>query len=82
MVHSLIGPRIRERRRARKVSQAALAKDVGISASYLNLIEHNKRGIAGRTLNAIARELQMAPAELSEGADAGLIETLTEAAPS
>ncbi len=82
MVHSLIGPRIRERRRARKVSQAALAKDVGISASYLNLIEHNKRGIAGRTLNAIARELQMAPAELSEGADAGLIETLTEAASS
>lgn len=80
MVHSLIGPRIRERRRARKISQAALAKDVGISASYLNLIEHNKRGIAGRTLNAIARELDMPPAELSEGADAGLIDTLTEAA--
>lgn len=80
MVRSLIGPRIRERRRARKISQAALAKDVGISASYLNLIEHNKRGIGGRTLNAIARELDMAPAELSEGADAGLIDTLTEAA--
>ncbi len=79
MVHSLIGPRIRERRRARKISQVALAKHVGISASYLNLIEHNKRGIAGRTLNAIARELDMAPAELSEGADAGLIDTLTEA---
>ena len=80
MVHSLIGPRIRERRRARKISQAALARDVGISASYLNLIEHNKRGIAGRTLNAIARELDMAPAELAEGADAGLIDALTEAA--
>jgi len=80
MVHSLVGPRIRERRRARKISQAALARDVGISASYLNLIEHNKRGIGGRTLNAIARELDMAPAELSEGADAGLIDTLTEAA--
>lgn len=80
MVHSLIGPRIRERRRARKISQVALARDVGISASYLNLIEHNKRGIAGRTLNSIARELDMAPAELSEGADAGLIDTLTEAA--
>ncbi len=80
MVHSLIGPRIRERRRAQKISQVALAKHVGISASYLNLIEHNKRGIAGRTLNAIARELDMAPAELAEGADAGLIDTLTEAA--
>jgi len=80
MVHSLVGPRIRERRRARGISQAALAKDVGISASYLNLIEHNKRGIAGRTLHAIARELEMEPAELAEGADAGLIDTLTEAA--
>lgn len=80
MAHSLVGPRIRERRRARGVSQVALAKDVGISASYLNLIEHNKRGIAGRTLIAIARELDMAPAELAEGADAGMIDTLTEAA--
>ncbi len=82
MAHSLIGPRIRERRRAKKISQADLARQVGISASYLNLIEHNKRGIAGKTLNALARELQMAPAELAEGADAGLIETLTETAES
>lgn len=80
MVQSLIGPRIRERRRAQKLTQAALARDVGISPSYLNLIEHNRRGIAGRTLNAIARRLGADPREFSDGADAGLVEALTEAA--
>lgn len=80
MVQSLIGPRIRERRRALKLTQAALARDVGISPSYLNLIEHNRRGIGGSTLHAIARRLGADPRDFSEGADAGLIEGLTEAA--
>lgn len=80
MARTLIGTRIRERRRANKLTQTALAKAVGISASYLNLIEHNRRGIAGRTLIALARELGMQPSELTEGADAALINALTEAA--
>ena len=80
MAHSLVGPRIRERRQARRISQSALARDVGISASYLNLIEHNKRGIAGRVLNAIAKELEVDPAQLTEGDDAGMIDQLIEAA--
>ena len=77
MARTLMGTRIRERRRAKKLTQTALAKTVGISASYLNLIEHNRRGIAGRTLIALARELGMQPSDLSEGADAALINTLT-----
>lgn len=80
MVQSLIGPRIRERRHAQKLTQAALARDVGISPSYLNLIEHNRRRIGGRTLNAIARRLGADPREFSDGADAGLVEGLTQAA--
>lgn len=80
MVRSLVGPRIRERRRARKLSQAALAKEVGISASYLNLIEHNKRGIAGKTLIDIARRLEIEPEALSDEADAALVEALADAA--
>lgn len=80
MPHSLVGPRIRERRQARRISQTALARDVGISASYLNLIEHNKRGIAGRVLNAIAKRLEMDPGDLAEGGDALMIDQLTEAA--
>lgn len=79
MVQSLIGPRIRERRRAQKLTQAALAREVGISPSYLNLIEHNRRGIGGSTLHAIARRLGADPREFSDGADAGLVQGLTEA---
>jgi transcriptional regulator with XRE-family HTH domain len=80
VVQSLIGPRIRERRRAQKLTQAALARDVGISPSYLNLIEHNRRGIGGSTLHAIARRLGADPRDFSDGADAGLVQGLTEAA--
>ncbi|MGB0505672.1 MAG: short-chain fatty acyl-CoA regulator family protein [Pikeienuella sp.] len=80
MGQSLVGQRIRERRRAKKLSQAALARDVGISASYLNLIEHNRRGIAGRTLIAIAARLEIDPREFSDEADAALIDSLTRAA--
>ncbi|WP_281200957.1 short-chain fatty acyl-CoA regulator family protein [Neptunicoccus sediminis] len=73
---------MRERRQTRKLTQTALARAVGISASYLNLIEHNRRGIAGRTLLSIARELDLQPSELTEGADASLINALTETAKS
>ncbi|MBV1865086.1 MAG: DUF2083 domain-containing protein [Rhodobacteraceae bacterium] len=80
MVRTLVGSRIRERRRALKQTQSALAQAVGISASYLNLIEHNRRGIAGRTLLALAAELEVDISELSEGADGVLVNRLTEIA--
>ena len=78
MARTLVGTRIRERRRNLKVTQSALARSAGISASYLNLIEHNRRGIAGKTLLSIASELGMDPGELTEGADGALINQLTE----
>lgn len=80
MPRTLVGTRIRERRRAAGLTQIALAKAVGISPSYLNLIEHNKRGIAGRTLIALARELGMQPGEIAEGGDAETIAQLLEVA--
>lgn len=72
----LTGNRIRERRLVLGLKQAALAEAVGISASYLNLIEHNRRRIGGKLLVALARALQVEPAQLSEGADATLYDTL------
>ncbi|GJM03720.1 MAG: XRE family transcriptional regulator [Rhodomicrobium sp.] len=80
MSRTLVGTRIRERRRAKKISQVGLAKQVGISASYLNLIEHNRRGIAGKTLLTIAKALEINPRYLSEGADQGLIDRIKKAA--
>lgn len=57
MARSLVGMRIREQRRALNMRQADLAHRVGISPSYMNLIERNKRGIAGGLLRRIGEEL-------------------------
>ena len=80
MARSLLGTRIRENRRSKGVSQAALAKQAGISASYLNLIEHNRRGIGGKTLLALARVLEVDPRSLNEGADQALVGRVEQAA--
>ncbi|QFT63945.1 helix-turn-helix transcriptional regulator [Roseivivax sp. THAF30] len=77
---TLTGSRIRERRIIAGMKQAELAKASGISPSYLNLIEHNRRRIGGKLLLEIARILEVEPALLSEGAEATLIQTLREAA--
>ncbi|KAB7614703.1 helix-turn-helix domain-containing protein [Amylibacter sp. SFDW26] len=82
MPRTLLGTRIRENRRSKKISQAALAKSAGISASYLNLIEHNRRGIGGKTLLALARVLEIDPRELTEGADQALIDRVNQSAAS
>jgi DNA-binding XRE family transcriptional regulator len=42
------GSRIRERRVALGLRQAEVALRAGISGSYLNLIEHNRRRIGGK----------------------------------
>ncbi len=74
------GSRIRERRLALGHRQVALASQVGISASYLNLIEHNRRAIGGSLLRRLAEALGTSHAALSEEGDAALIEALTAAA--
>src|SRR6056297_620798 len=76
----LTGNRIRERRLVLGLKQAELAGLVGISPSYLNLIEHNRRRIGGKLLIGIARVLQVDPAQLTEGADATLYDALQLAA--
>lgn len=77
---TLTGSRIRERRAMSGMRQSELAREVGISASYLNLIEHNRRRIGGKLLVDIAQVLGVEPSLLSEGAEAAMIATLREAA--
>ncbi|WP_342588762.1 helix-turn-helix domain-containing protein [Roseovarius aestuariivivens] len=76
----MIGTRIRQRRVSSGLRQAELAKLAGISASYLNLIEHNRRRIGGKTLTQIAQVLEVEPASLREGAEVTLLTALREAA--
>ncbi|WOI29433.1 MULTISPECIES: helix-turn-helix domain-containing protein [Sulfitobacter] len=80
MREGLTGSRIRERRVMAGVKQAELAQQSGISASYLNLIEHNRRRIGGKLLLNIAHALGVEPQALTEGAEAALIAALREAA--
>ncbi|MGV6802725.1 MAG: helix-turn-helix domain-containing protein [Ruegeria sp.] len=80
MRDTLTGSRIRERRQISGLRQAQLARQVGISASYLNLIEHNRRRIGGKLLVDIAAALSVEPSVLTQGVEATLIAALREAA--
>lgn len=78
MKGSILGARIRERRRQLGITQAELARRVGISASYLNLIEHNKRAIAGALLRRTAAALELELEELDGAAERRLLATLED----
>ena len=74
------GSRIRERRVALGLRQAEVALRAGISGSYLNLIEHNRRRIGGKVLLDIAAALETEPGALAEGAEKWLLTNLRDAA--
>ena len=74
------GRRIRDCRIDRGMKQTDLAAAVGISASYLNLIEHDARRIGGRLLIAIARALGVDPAQFSESGERRTLAALRAAA--
>lgn len=78
MRETLTGTRIRERRVMIGAKQSQLARQIGISASYLNLIEHNRRRIGGKLLLDIAAALKVEVSALTEGAEAALVATLRE----
>lgn len=80
MVQAPIGYRLRSARKALKLTQASVAKQAGISASYLNLIEANKREIGGALLNRIAGILGINTDELTGRAERRMIGDLAEAA--
>ena len=63
-----------------EIVKRRLAREVGISPAYLNLIEHNRRRIGGKLLVNLARALDTEPVTLSEGAETALVDVLREAA--
>ena len=76
---ALTGTKLRERRLAAGLRQADVATRAGISASYLNLIEHNRRNVAGAVLERLGDALGMDRASLAPGSDAAVIEGLRSA---
>jgi len=79
---ALTGTRLRERRTLLGLRQAEVARAAGISAAYLNLIEHNRRRVGAALLTRLAEALGVDEEVLAEGAESALVETLREAAAS
>ncbi|MDI3335102.1 short-chain fatty acyl-CoA regulator family protein [Defluviimonas aestuarii] len=77
---ALTGTRVRERRLLIGMKQADLARAVGISPAYLNLIEHNRRRVGAELLNRLADALGVEETALAEGAESALFDGLREAA--
>jgi hypothetical protein len=76
----LAGARVRAGRLARGLRQADVARAVGISASYLNLIEHDRRRIGAEVLDRLAAVLDLPVAALTGSGEAALVEELRAAA--
>lgn len=79
-ISALTGTKLRDRRLAAGLRQAQVAAQAGISASYLNLIEHNRRNVTPEVMERLAEALQIDQATLVEGKDAALVEDLRAAA--
>jgi hypothetical protein len=77
---ALTGTKLRDRRLAAGLRQAEVAVRAGISASYLNLIEHNRRKVTPEVMERLADALQIDRAAFAEGREAALIEDLRAAA--
>ncbi len=77
---SIVGTRIRRRRNHLGISQSALARTIGISPSYMNLIEWNKRQVADDLLNRIADALDLEQDDLDSSAENRLLDSLNEIA--
>jgi predicted transcriptional regulator/DNA-binding XRE family transcriptional regulator len=56
---TFVGPQIRQLRREHKQTQAEMAKVLGISPGYVNLLENNQRSLSVRLLMALADSYQV-----------------------
>src|SRR5271155_2473796 len=61
------GARLKRLRRERQVTQARMAEELDVSASYLNLMERNQRPITVQVLIRLADVYGIDPREFMEG---------------
>jgi XRE family transcriptional regulator, fatty acid utilization regulator len=54
MVKTFVGPQLRQLRRERRQTQAEMAKVLGVSSGYVNLLENNERCLSVRVLMSLA----------------------------
>ena len=73
-----IGPKIKAFRRQLGLQANKLAEQLGISPSYLNLIESGKRNIDGDLLIKVSKELRVNLSDLTSRADVNLENDISE----
>ena len=72
----MAGPAVRRLRRRDGLTQAAMAARLGISPSYLNLIERNQRPLSARLLVQLAEEFDFDPRSLRQDEVVGGVDGL------
>lgn len=72
----LAGPTVRRLRRTHGLTQVALAELLGISPSYLNLIERNQRPLTAGLMLALADRFDFDPRTLAQAEPGGGVEAL------
>lgn len=72
------GSRVRRARHRVGLTQVELARRLGLSASYLNLIEHNQRPLTPKLLMRISQVLEVDAGALSDEGERETVSELTE----
>lgn len=72
----LAGPAIRRLRRREGLTQSAMAAQLGISPSYLNLVERNQRPLSARLLVRLAEAFDFDPRSLRQDEAVGGVDGL------
>jgi predicted transcriptional regulator/transcriptional regulator with XRE-family HTH domain len=78
MSKALLGPKIRRLRQERKLTQQQMAERLGISPSYLNLIEHDERPVTVALLLKLGQAFDVDLQELSDDPERRLAASLRE----
>lgn len=73
-----LGNKVRRLRRDQGLAQVEMARRLGISPSYLNLIEHNQRPLTLPLLLKLGQEFNVDLRSFSDNEDARLLAELTE----
>jgi transcriptional regulator with XRE-family HTH domain len=76
MVAALSGSKLRARRIALGLRQGDVAQAAGLSASYLNLIEHNRRRVPPDVLTRLAAALNDTPEAFADGGGGAALDDL------
>jgi len=75
----LVGPRLRRFRQTLGLTQARMAEDLGISTSYMNLMERNQRALSAKVLLRMAEIYDFDIAGFTGAGDAHLVAEVYEA---